>query len=386
MFFETSCLMQTREKTVEATENNPLPKTVSAETDIKKWIAPTIFGLKIGTSAESDVKKLFGNPDADYTNRDRVFENDKEDETVLEYNKLSEASGKVSIIVGKRTKIVKAVSVYPNDMSADKFISEYGDSFFQMDSGKSICINETQKPGKIDENIDFPYVLVYPNLGISADVRKHLDEIIVGRIDYLVKCELNSNNSAKNSSLPVTEQAKTNAARKWMPSSFSGIEIGKSTRDDLIKKFGKPVWEGDEELEGEEEEVQKALERHSGKRMLLEFKDAGGIIGKTSVMIGEKDKIVQAIDVYPATPFTKEEIISKYGGEFVEKYANDSICSAIEKPVHKDSIGSGGDSRVSTQNNLNPLEMLVFPKIGMYAAVSADGKIDRIGFSLVCAD
>lgn len=178
-----------------------------------------------------------------------------------------------------------------------------------------------------------------------------------------------------NDGFPTVDLTKQNNVGKWIPGNYKGIEIGKSTRSDLIEKFGKPVWEGEEELEGEEEDVQKEIERNSGKRLLLEFKDVGGMEGKTSILIGEKDKIVQAVVLYPTMPLKKETLISEYGDDFVEKYTNETICAAVETSRQQDS-----------RRNNDDLEMWVFPKIGMYASFNEAGDIYFLGFSLKCRD
>lgn len=173
---------------------------------------------------------------------------------------------------------------------------------------------------------------------------------------------------------PTPESSKSNNDKiKWIPGSYAGIEIGKSNREDVVKKFGKPIWEGEEELEGEEEDVQKEIEKHGGKRTLLEFKDVGGLDGQISVYIGEQDKIVQEIVHYPKQAFSKEQLLEKYGNVYIELYGSETICSALESKQKTSKAGT----------NETP-ELLVFPGTGMYASPDKQGNIDRIGFSLVC--
>lgn len=81
------------------------------------------------------------------------------------------------------------------------------------------------------------------------------------------------NAQTKDNSFPTPEAKRSNDARRWIPGDYAGIEIGKSTRSDVIKKFGKPFWESEETLEGEEADVQKALAANSGKRVLLEYRN-----------------------------------------------------------------------------------------------------------------
>ena len=173
---------------------------------------------------------------------------------------------------------------------------------------------------------------------------------------------------------PTPESIKSNdVGIKWIPGSYAGIEIGKSNRETVIEKFGKPIWEGEEELEGEEADVQNEIEKHGGKRTLMEYKDVGGLEGQISVYIGEKDKIVQEIVHYPKQPFLKEWLVEKYGKVYVELFGSETVCSALES-----------NQKVTKAGRKEIPELLVFPGAGMYASPNKQGNIDKIGFSLTC--
>lgn len=159
--------------------------------DIHKWISPTFLGIKVGESTEKDVHKLFGKADDEYPNLDddKVFEKDAEDEVVQDYRTLKEANGHLVLIVGKKSRVVKAVSLYPNDeISLDQAISKYGEGFFQIESWESYCVKDGSQSGSVNRNMTYPYVLVYPSLGLAIDIRNYGKEIYVGRFDYMMKC------------------------------------------------------------------------------------------------------------------------------------------------------------------------------------------------------
>ena len=175
------------------TKNHPktIETGVSPTPYIRQWIAPTYLGLKLGESTGDDVRRLFGKPIDEYPNRDedKVFDKDAENEIVLDYKKPDGANGSVVAILGKKTRIVKAISIYPADkITMQEAISKFGPGFFQK-GYLPICIKEDEKPGILDESMSIPFILVYPNLGLSVDIRKHDDDFTVGRIDYLMKCE-----------------------------------------------------------------------------------------------------------------------------------------------------------------------------------------------------
>jgi hypothetical protein len=194
VLLENSCKNQPRESSniIQAT-NQELSTVVSPQSkDIRQWISPTYLGLELGLSTEADVKRLFGKPIDEYRNQDedKVFENDSEDEIVLDYKNSNGANDHVVVILGAQTKIVKAISIYPSEkISMQEAIAKYGSDFFQINSGGAKCLQEQHRQGFIDNKMEYPYILVYPNLGIFLDIRNYNNEITVGRIDYLMKCE-----------------------------------------------------------------------------------------------------------------------------------------------------------------------------------------------------
>lgn len=159
--------------------------------DIRRWIAPTFLGLKVGESNEKDVQRLFGKPDAEYPSddEDKVFETQAEDEVVQDYRNLKHAGGHVVIILGKKTRLVKGITLYPsNNLSLDEALTKYGKDFFQIQYPESICIREEAKSGIVDKNLNPPLVLIYPNLGLLVDIRKDQETFYVSRFDYFMDC------------------------------------------------------------------------------------------------------------------------------------------------------------------------------------------------------
>lgn len=162
---------------------------------------------------------------------------------------------------------------------------------------------------------------------------------------------------------------------KWIPSGYFGIKIGKSTRDNVVKKFGTPSWEGEEQIEAEPEDIQEHIEKHGGRRIMLEYKNVGGFEGRVTVFYSEKSKIVNEILLYPEQPISKEWLTSKYGKNFIELYNDERICSALEHKL-----------RFEKKRIRESPQFLVFPEIGMYASVDGGESADLIGFSLICND
>lgn len=191
VLFQRSC-SSTTFRNINTTGQTAGAEKTSNASDIRQWIAPTYLGLKLGESTGDDVRRLFGKPIDEYTarNEDKVFDKDVESEIVLDYKNPNGSNGNVVVTVGKKTRLVKAISIYPNDkITMEEAISKFGQGFFQIESWESICLGKEQKPGILDKSMAIPFVLVYPNLGLLVDIRKHSDDFTVGRIDYLMKCE-----------------------------------------------------------------------------------------------------------------------------------------------------------------------------------------------------
>lgn len=190
--FTSSLLLQKSCSSASPRNTNTTGQKTPNTSDLRQWIAPPYLGLKLGQSTEDDVRRLFGKPIDESPNRDedKVFNKDAENEIVLDYENPNGANGSVVVILGKKTKIVKAISIYPKDkITMQEAISKFGSGFFQVESWSSICIGKEQKPGILDESMSVPFALVYPNLGLAVDIRKNSNEFTVGRIDYMMKCE-----------------------------------------------------------------------------------------------------------------------------------------------------------------------------------------------------
>ena len=191
LFFVGSCKTALSNQVFVTTPEQEKPKTAApVSDDVRKWIAPTYLGLKLGVSTEKDARELFGDPDSTYQNQDEdeVFLEDKESETVLEYTKSTKVNGGIVIIVGKTTQVIKGISIYPNDLTMQDAVSKFGNDFFQKDTYRPHCVDEKQKQGVFDDKQTYPFLLVYPNSGMLLDIRKFDSGVKVSRIDYLMKC------------------------------------------------------------------------------------------------------------------------------------------------------------------------------------------------------
>lgn len=83
-------------------------------------------------------------------------------------------------------------------------------------------------------------------------------------------------------------------------------------------------------MEGEEADVQAELNNHGGKRIMLHYKNIGEAQSVIDFYIGERDKIVQSIVIYPKQAFSKESFTAQYGNDFVGLNSDERICQSTE--------------------------------------------------------
>lgn len=166
-----------------------------------------------------------------------------------------------------------------------------------------------------------------------------------------------------NETVAVTPVNKTDQ-REWHASSYQGLILGKSTKDDVERTFGKPVWAGppEEELidDGEAE-------------LLYEYMNVGGVVGQTTVVLGTRSNTVQAIGVYPQQPLTLQQAVTKYGKEYVERESKLGPC-----PTETDI-----SNFKSPKEREYPI-FIVYPRQGMYFSVSESGSVSHIGYLIRC--
>ena len=98
----------------------------------------------------------------------------------------------------------------------------------------------------------------------------------------------------------------------WHVPTYQGLKLGKSTKADVERAFGKPVWSGHPIYEEPEGEVKDEL--------LYEYQNVGGFDGRTSVYLDAHNGVVKAVSLYPSEqrPMSLEQAMEKYGSEYVE--------------------------------------------------------------------
>lgn len=136
-------------------------------------------------------------------------------------------------------------------------------------------------------------------------------------------------------------------SRQWKPGVYHGIKVGESTREDVIRKFGKPEWE--DERVGIEEEYQS-----DETVFTMSYKNIGGMIGETELGYIKKGKVVESIMIWDDGKREIKDIIAKYGDNYLRVESPNDICAVIDasnpkQPLPKDAEGD-----------------IIYPELGIY--------------------
>ena len=151
---------------------------------------------------------------------------------------------------------------------------------------------------------------------------------------------------------------------KWQAGEYCGLIIGKSTKDEVRKKFGKPVWSG------KPEEKLIAAE-HEGE-IWYEYVNVGGLKGRTTIVVGARSEIVKAVILYPEK-MMQTQAIRLYGSEYIERAGKLGPCPTPSE------IREFKPPRQTEY----PV-FLVYAHLGTYVSINEDKTVLEIGYLLRC--
>lgn len=127
----------------------------------------------------------------------------------------------------------------------------------------------------------------------------------------------NSNNSQQKQSIQTSD---------WKNANYQGLEIGKSTEKDMFKVLGKPIWSGTPE---------GMDKRDPYAEIWHDYELRNGIIGRLTVAVKSKGKVIREILLQPQK-LSKDEAIKLFGSNYViTKYSQESCPSNDEEPNYQ---------------------------------------------------
>jgi hypothetical protein len=156
-----------------------------ASTQLAPWIPSAYRTIVPGRSTYRDIKRVFGKPRWEGQNEDKTFENDAEFELLLQYAYQGPGKEAADVIIGEKTKLVKAITYIPNpQLTKQEAIATFGTNYFEIASSDPLCIRADAMRGPGSES-RFPRLLVYPEKGMYVSIREDNSVIQVG---FSYKC------------------------------------------------------------------------------------------------------------------------------------------------------------------------------------------------------
>lgn len=165
---------------------------------------------------------------------------------------------------------------------------------------------------------------------------------------------ISSFDSSKRSSQLWQDQAE---AKKWRAAIYQGLQIGKSSRKDLLHKLGQP-----KSISPEAD----SDPNDSDRPIAYEYSVKSRIKGDLTVIIGEKSLKILRITLYPKH-LSKQQGVKIFGNDYlISRY---DFCEGVEDttaPVY-----------LSQEGKMLCLE---YPKQGVSLSVDDDDNITEINY------
>jgi hypothetical protein len=99
---------------------------------------------------------------------------------------------------------------------------------------------------------------------------------------------------------------------RWRASGYKGLTPGKSTKADVKRAFGKPVWVGHPEDEYDNP-VENMID--------YEYENVGGFEGRMAIWMKRRSGVITDILLYPsyAKPLPWQKILNELGNDYIER-------------------------------------------------------------------
>jgi hypothetical protein len=182
---------------------------------------------------------------------------------------------------------------------------------------------------------------------------------------------INDTNIVVNNQKLAYKSETREARNQWKPGSYLGIKLGETTKFEVIRQFGNPIWEGNPE--------ERTFVGDTETEVLLEYEKIKDFDGRISILVGKKTNIVKAIDIYPKIPIKRSEILAKLGNDFVQVTTSDIWCN------NDNFVVSLSKTFESFESSEFPI-LMIFANQGVYFSVEINGDVDHIGFLSKCSN
>ncbi len=160
--------------------------------------------------------------------------------------------------------------------------------------------------------------------------------------------------SEKWQSIVKTERAKS----EWRAGTYRGLTIGKSTRPDMLRVLGQPIWSGQPGDQAKDEPNPEIWNEYGS---IQEF------LGKLTVVVDKRSNIIMRIDLYPKN-MPKEEAVKRFGYDYISTRYDFDQCLGNEEsaPLYESPNG--------------PITEIEYRKRGIAIGVDNNGWVKQISY------
>lgn len=158
-----------------------------------------------------------------------------------------------------------------------------------------------------------------------------LKHIILSGILSVISCQPYSFSQERDNKTQPSMQSKQQK-REWKAASFKGLTIGKSTRADMLRVFGKPNWSGSPEGQSKND---PQFEEWN------EYGRIGEFLGELTVVINKQTGIILEIIETPEN-LSEDEAVAYFGSDFIiTRYdADECLDDGGAMPIFESPTGS----------------------------------------------
>lgn len=183
--------------------------------------------------------------------------------------------------------------------------------------------------------------------------------LIAGQLLCVANCQSTELRARQMGNQPLPPQV-SRGGREWRAAVYRTLIVGKSTREDMLRTLGQPLFAGPPNL-------QTKTDAH--REIWNNYEIGGELPGKLTVIVDQHSGIIMGIDLYPEN-LTREEAIRYFGKDYiVTRYDFDNCLSA-----------DAGESAPLYESPTGAVTNIEYRSRGIALGINGMGKVDQINY------